>query len=107
MRIYLDDERSPKSNRFLVVRTYEGFCLALSCATKITEVSFDHDLGAEKTGMDCLRYMVEEDMKRNGTLFSTDLIWNAHTANPCGRDNMNSYIKSYLKFKEGEQNAKG
>ena len=94
MRIYLDDERTPKSNRFIVVRTYDEFCKLIDTLEKITEVSFDHDLGTEKTGMDCLKYMVELDMDNN--ILSEDLIWNAHTANPCGRDNMDSYINSYL-----------
>ena len=97
MNIYLDDERTPRGNGFdIVVRTYEEFCELIDSIDYIKHVSFDHDLGTEKTGMDCLRYMVEQDMDRE--VFDKDFLFNDHTANPCGRDNMCSYIKSYLKF---------
>ena len=82
-RIYLDDVRTPLSNDWIVVRSYDEF------VNKVTEIglgeietiSFDHDLGdtamneyftnvspnykldynniAEKTGYDCTKWIVD------------------------------------------------
>lgn len=106
MRIYLDDERNPRRNDFVITRTFNEFCNLLIESNRnndltIEEVSFDHDLGEEKNGMDCLKFMVELDMDNFGKILSNDFKWNAHTANPCGRDNMDSYIYSYLSYKNG------
>lgn len=104
MKIYLDDERNPTTDKdWIVVRNYKQLedlmCDNFMEIESIGEISFDHDLGEEKNGLDCLKYLVEVDMINKGMLFTEDFKYNFHTANPCGRDNMKSYIESYLKQK--------
>lgn len=102
-KIYLDDERSPKLNpeSWIIVRSYGELVDKLKhIRLPIDEISFDHDLGGFMTGFDCLKLLIELDINSKGRVLSKDFKYNFHTANPCGRDNMMSYIKSYLKFKE-------
>ena len=106
-KIYLDDVRTPVDNDWVVVRSYDEF------VEKITEIglenieliSLDHDLGdtamaewhrnvyhnyqlnydniTEKTGMDCVKWLVEQGM--NGAPVSEVVV---HSANAIGSDDM-------------------
>ena len=104
MKIYLDDERNPKGTDWIVVRNLdelERLVYIDKCFCMIEEISFDHDLGEEKNGLDCLKFLVETDILMRGKLLHKNLKYNFHTANPCGRDNMQSYLECYLRVKEG------
>lgn len=103
MKIYLDDERNPSTDKgWYIVRNLhelEKLVYIDKCFCQIDEISFDHDLGEEKNGLDCLKFLVETDILVKGKLLHKDLKYNFHTANPCGRENMKSYLECYLKFK--------
>lgn len=58
-----------------------------------TLICFDHDLGEEKTGMDCAKYLVEFCMNNNMKLPN----YTCHSSNPVGRENILSYLNSYKK----------
>lgn len=58
-----------------------------------TLFSFDHDLGKEKTGLDCVKHLVEVCMDNNIELPTCI----CHSMNPVGRENIISYINSYRK----------
>ena len=58
-----------------------------------TLICFDHDLGEEKTGFDCVKFLVEFCDKNNIEL----PICTCHSSNPVGRENILSYINSYKK----------
>lgn len=105
MKIYLDDERNPTTDKdWIIVRNYDELTRLIlldKFEETIDEISFDHDLGCEfKNGLDCVKFLVETDQLESGNLLSKDFKYNFHTANPCGRDNMKSYIESYLKTKQ-------
>lgn len=106
MNIYLDDERNPTTNNdWIIVRNYselEKLIYLDKCFCIIHEISFDHDLGEEKNGLDCLKMIIELDILTKGHLLADDLKYNFHTANPCGRDNMISYLECYLKNKRSD-----
>lgn len=105
MNIYLDDERSPVTdNNWTIVRSYEELLDKLliisNTEDKIEEISFDHDLGDPVyDGKSCIKLLVDFDISSNGSIISKDLKYNFHTANPCGRDNMKSYLECYLKIR--------
>lgn len=58
-----------------------------------TLFSFDHDLGEEKNGLDCVKHLVEVCMDNNIELPTCI----CHSMNPVGRENIISYINSYRK----------
>lgn len=58
-----------------------------------TMVCFDHDLGKKKTGLDCAKLLVDTCMYYNLPLPKFE----CHSTNPAGRDNIMSYLNSYLR----------
>src|SRR6056297_1134300 len=83
MKIYLDDERNPKTNGWLVVRNVNDFKeLYKEYYPYITEISLDHDLGSVETGYDALTWLEKKVITKGWNI--PDI--NIHTANPSGRD---------------------
>jgi hypothetical protein len=124
-RIYLDDIRTPVlKDEWVVVRSYEEF------VDKITEIglenieliSLDHDLGdsamkewhknvyhnytlnydniTEKTGMDCVKWLVEQWMDGKSVV---DVF--VHSANAVGSGNMMGYINNFRHINHLPQNC--
>ena len=99
-KLYLDDERTPKTDGWDIVRNYEDFENWITTNGLPDEVSFDHDLGANEDGT----------LKKNGVNFARFLCnycmenglplpdWNIHSANGVGRDNITSVLKTYEKI---------
>lgn len=96
MRLYLDDERSPRGEGFTVVRTVlEARQLCDRRAPAF--VSFDHDLGdGEPTGMDFARWLVERDLDAGGHYLPASFAFNVHSANPVGAANISGLLDGYL-----------
>ena len=98
MRIYLDDERSPKVEQFdHLIRTPLHFKLLVSKLRSVSYISFDHDLGSIQTGYDCAKWLVRYDMS-NGIL-APGFTFNVHSANPVGATNIRNYLNNYLEHK--------
>ena len=99
MNLYLDDERTPKTNRpWRIVRNFEEATFFVSLYGIPNYISFDHDLGEEKTGYDFAKWLVELDL--NGVhKFPSNFEFNVHSANPIGAKNINDYLTSYFKAK--------
>jgi len=124
-RIHLDDVRTPiLPEEWVVVRNYEEF------VDKITEIglenieliSLDHDLGdsamkewhknvyhnytlnydniTEKTGMDCVKWLVEQWMDGKSVV---DVF--VHSANAVGSGNMMGYINNFRHINHLPQNC--
>jgi hypothetical protein len=112
MRIYLDDERTPKVEPFdRVCRTPREFMQALwdceATGEKITYISFDHDLGVDShtnnlydNGYDLARALCLKDGGNEGCLLCDTFTFNVHSANPVGAENIRAYMNNYLKSKE-------
>jgi len=115
--LYLDDVRTPKADNWEVVRNYDEFVahIRLKGLGAYEVISLDHDLGEgamveyytnvkpnyeldynripEKTGMDCVRFLVAESMH---TKIPLPQIY-VHSANPIGAANMMGYINNYFR----------
>ena len=125
-KIYLDDERTPNDNTWIVVRNYDKFVdkvkeLGLD---NIGVVSFDHDLGKtaedeynsnvmnngvldydnieEKTGYDAAKWLVGYYQDNFKTPFPKVYI---HSFNPIGASNILKLINNFLKFMDKDQTA--
>ena len=114
---WVDDERDPFSEEWKPVATnkkfihsaepmivwlksYGEFTTFVDIATFNggnlwfpTLVCFDHDLGGEKSGLDCAKYLVNVCMEHNLELPH----YTCHSSNPAGRENILSYLDSYKK----------
>ena len=68
--LWLDDFRNPKDYLtedydIVWVKSYEEFCSHLENNGLPDIVCFDHDLGTEKSGLDCARYLVNYCQQHN------------------------------------------
>lgn len=103
MKLYIDDVRiTPKG--FERTYTYEesiNFIVKYGCPDLI---SFDHDLGEEKSGLDIVKWLVEYDMNNN--IIHSDFSFICHSGNPVGKKNIENFLNNYLKFKFGKYNDK-
>jgi hypothetical protein len=103
VKIYLDDLRTPSDNSWFIIRNHHDFIHKISTSfNQIECISFDHDLGEEKTGFDCAKYLIEYCMNNNLTPPQTYV----HSANPVGRENIIYLINNYLTFIEEVPNCK-
>ena len=102
--LFIDDKRKASSfidmrnNIVRQVSTYNDFMVELQdmfyLYGKIDEIWFDHDLGDKiGNGYDCAKYLVDF-CEKNGMKFPD---YHIQSANPVGRANIDSYLKSYLK----------
>lgn len=100
MKIFLDDERFPVTDDFVICRDYYYFVDAvLEAGKKLSFISFDHDLAQAETGLDCAKFLVETDMDQN--ILTKDFNFYVHSQNPVGKKNIESYLNNYLALKFG------
>jgi hypothetical protein len=116
-KIFLDDVRMPVGDDWHIVRNYDEFVahINLHGLENYEVISLDHDLGegamveyytntkpnyeldynriAEKTGMDCARFLVAEAMNKKIPLPTIYV----HSANPIGAANMMGYVNNYFR----------
>ena len=94
IKLYLDDIRNPKSEGWIVARSYKEFVDSISNHGLPEEISFDHDLGENsETGYDCAKWLCDYCWT-NGLPIPT---WNVHSANPVGRDNIVAILQNFEK----------
>ena len=95
--LFLDDERNPKTKRnWTTARHYQQFIDIILLKGMPDYISFDHDLGEEKTGMDCACWLVNYCLDHKLSLPE----WNVHSANTPGRENIDGLMKSFRKFQK-------
>lgn len=96
---YLDDVRETPPNFTIRWKSYDD---AVSYMTKNgcpNFISFDHDLGTGKTGMDLVKWIVEMDLNNN-SFIPKGFMFHVHSSNPQGAENIFSYLSQYLRMKE-------
>lgn len=109
--LFLDDERVPgssyqKYSNMNTARTFEeavNLCKAFGCPVFI---SFDHDLGEGKSGMDFAHWLIEKDLDTCGVFIPDNFSYDVHSQNPIGAQNIKSILNSYLKVRGGHYVAK-
>lgn len=96
MKIFLDDERTPKSNDYIIIRDPELCINSIKDNwEKITHISLDHDLGVILSGYNVLKFIVDESIYNNKIV---NFVINIHTANPVGRRNMKYLLNDLIRF---------
>jgi hypothetical protein len=115
--LWLDDLRDPGQGQFKIwlnlafgenldviwVKDYDEFVKYFKKNEMPYAISFDHDLSNEltdhpelneKTGLDCAKWLIDYCMNNAVRLPK----YFVHSANPVGRENIQSYLDNYLKF---------
>lgn len=104
------------TTEWVIVRSYDQFVKCIQENGLPVLVSFDHDLAephyhesmfkdgkvymkyletvSEKTGMDCVKWMVDYCMDNSLKLPQ----WLTHSMNPVGRKNMDAYLTNFEAF---------
>jgi hypothetical protein len=90
-KLFIDDVRNPPDDSWTVVRTVEEAKNLLQSWDLPTIMSLDHDLGGDETVMQVLHWMAEEYYEEGPPE------WTIHSANPVGRQNMESFLKSWAR----------
>ena len=90
--VFIDDIRDIPNNEFRMGVRIRDFESAIEYLTKYGNnspivVSFDHDLGEEKTGYDIAKYIVENQIPLVG--------FRIHSANPVGQFNIRQLLTHY------------
>lgn len=100
--IWLDDIRNPRQyvslfssfGKYKVtwVKSYDEF--VSNIIDKLPDVVFfDHDLGLEKSGYDCAKWLIDYCIENN----VKPPKYRIQSANPVGRTNIDSLFNSYYK----------
>ena len=98
-KLFIDDIRQSPDDKWLVTRNYQETIQILTEYKCPTFISFDHDLGEDKSGMDFAKWLVEYDMDHN--IINTDnFSFVVHSANPVGKENIEGLLGAYLKIKD-------
>jgi hypothetical protein len=103
MKLFLDDKREPKNvglydHDWIVVRSYAEAIEFVTTFGFPDEISFDHDLGMGETGLDFAHFLIDLDLD-NG-LMPANFVYNVHSANPVGRENIAGLLDRYLQWKK-------
>lgn len=96
--IFLDDERLPPEYQgYILARSFEDFKYYIDEIGFPDKVSFDHDLGEEKTGLDCIKYLFKKLIEcYEGNTFIPECT--VHSMNPVGKKNIEDYYKWIVKY---------
>ncbi len=97
--LWLDDFRNPID--FIVgnydiswVRNYEEFCKFISNNGLPDIICFDHDLGEEKSGYDCAKFVVSYCQEHDLDIPSYDI----QSSNSVGKDNIRNLMNNWHQF---------
>lgn len=85
IKLWLDDLRDPPTSTWNVVRNYHSFVNFIESNGIPELISFDHDLGEEKTGYDCAKWLEEYIIRNN---FKNKINYMIHSMNPVGAQNI-------------------
>lgn len=91
--LFLDDSRSIPSG-YVGVRSYGEFVGHILTNDLPTFISFDHDLGEDKTGYDCAKWLVNYCLEYNLQLPN----FVVHSQNPVGKQNIECLLRNFKKI---------
>lgn len=112
-KLYLDDKRNPKTEGWIILRSYNEFVNWIKKNGLPDFISFDHDLSYEHYGMESKfdltwqEYYYTQDREYTGYDCAKWLCeycwdnglpipdWNVHSANTVGKQNIEFILKNY------------
>ena len=97
MKLFLDDLRDPPDDTWTIARSFSEAVALIEEHGIPGTISFDHDLGDDKTGLDFAHYLIDLDLEKH--LLLDNFTYQVHSANPVGRDNIVGLMERYLRFR--------
>ena len=102
--LFIDDERMPPEDgrTWVIARTHAQAMVEIIDRGMPSYISFDHDLGENKTGYDTVKEIVAMDMDATDEKykFPADFDFYVHSQNPIGKENIESYLNNYIAQKD-------
>ena len=94
--LWLDDFRNPKDYiqgdyDITWVKNYDEFCSYINTNGLPDIICFDHDLGQEKSGYDCAKFVVSYCQAHNLDIPEFDM----QSSNTVGKDNIRSILNNW------------
>ena len=94
--LWLDDFRNPVEYiigdyDIIWVKNYEDFCKYINEKGIPEIICFDHDLGEEKSGYDCAKFVVNYCQKHKLDIPTYDI----QSSNTVGKDNIRSLMNNW------------
>jgi hypothetical protein len=100
-RIFLDDERFPVEDNWVIVRSVEEAKSWVRANGFPDYVSFDNDLGyGLPEGRDFANWLIDRALDRGGLPSGFDFY--VHSQNPVAREVIEGKLRAYLAFQERE-----
>lgn len=96
-KLFIDDERFPPTDDFFVTRSYVETVELIKSYGLPSFISFDHDLGNEKTGFDIAKWIVNFCLDND---IQPTFSYYVHSQNPIGKNNIEGIINAFKKSKE-------
>ena len=99
-RMFIDDERLPFEEDYVVVRSVEEAKRTIDILGYPGMVSFDHDLGENvETGYDFAKWLIETDQDSDWWYFPSRFEFYVHSQNPIGKENIEKLFSNYYRHK--------
>lgn len=76
------------------IKTYNEFCDYINQHGLPDAICFDNDLGEEKEGYDCAKFVVNYCLNND----SPAPLYNIQSANPVAVENIDCYLKNFIEF---------
>jgi hypothetical protein len=102
-KLFLDDERMPIDNTWVICRNLEEVSKELSVRGFPETCSLDHDLGNDvkynqydNSGMGVAKYLIDQILDNRFQLPKNFTCY-VHSQNPVGKENIDKYFKSFIK----------
>lgn len=94
-KLFLDDERDPVTDDWVVVRNSTDAVIAVCSWGMPVEIAFDHDLGGDDTSIKFIKWMLNE--MYDGELTIPDgFTYSVHSQNPIGAENIKNKMDLLL-----------
>jgi hypothetical protein len=104
VKLYIDDVRPSPSPEWVVVRSSAHAITFIRHFGVPDEISFDHDLGGDDTGMRVVDWLISETLDGNISIPAT-FSFHIHSANPVGAANLEHKLSNFLNFLFGDNSA--
>jgi hypothetical protein len=95
-KLFIDDERDPVTDDWVVVRTSEDAINFIWNNGIPNEIAFDHDLGGTDTSILVINWMTD-GLVEGRLKFPADFKYSVHSQNPVGVENIRSKMDQLLR----------